>query len=245
MGETLISLMNLSKRGSVNLIIVTDSIKTVEVVCEEAELEMSNVDLVEAEKLGVYAAMNEGIRSSRSPYFMFINSGDTIYESGFNTILNILNHHGGHLCCDYFTSASNSYSFRASEAVRFGQKHTVHQAYFFNRSKTNGLLHDLSYKICADYDYVRKLNPDDFEIIHTPVVVYDLTTGISKDNHFSSILEAYRIDEKHRKSLINNLILVDKMFKYLMVESLKVTGMLMIALRVKTFLRAMVRKSQL
>lgn len=113
---------------------------------------------------GIYDAMNKGINMSKGEYLLFLNAGDAFPNS--NTLASVNDAllseakpgvlFGG---ADYVFPDGES-KFRlpkvASKSIWHGLP-ANHQATYYSRSVLNGLLYDLSYKICGDYYLIAKL----------------------------------------------------------------------------------------
>lgn len=134
---------------------------------------------------GIYDGMNEAISYSRGRYLFFLNCGDFFADK--DVLKNIY---------EFSKSSENEnviYGDYTRNQVLFKQPTNLtkwylfrtplcHQSMFFTRSLFDQYgLYDLSYKICADYDFTLKTFTQWVEYKYCPIVVCDyMGEGISE-----------------------------------------------------------------
>jgi putative colanic acid biosynthesis glycosyltransferase len=159
----------------------------------------ANVSVTREPDLGVYDAMNKGLRRSSGQYVIFMNSGDAF--AGPDVLRSVQ---------DELTRAPVDVLFGAS-ILRFGLMDVMrpardpgyiwhgqpgtHQATLFSRAKHALYPYDLSYRICGDYDVITRMWAAGLTFNSTQILmsVNEYTAGgISGRRKFALIEEAVR-----------------------------------------------------
>ena len=144
---------------------------------------------------GIYDAMNKGTKLSKSPYVIYMNSGDTFTD--LNLIIDTIKSNNFDL---FFFDARFIYGqhSRIRKAKDFSYiKHGIpanHQAIVFKRHLLGDAPYDTSYKICGDY----KLLADLYVGQASHLVINQTTAefhvgGVSTHRGLQLLNEAYEI----------------------------------------------------
>ncbi len=160
---------------------------------------------------GIYDAMNKGIKLATGDYLCFINAGDSFYRE--NTLEKIVQGMRGiHLNSlpDIIygeTALVNSKREfvkmrRLSAPENLSWKTfkegmlVCHQAFYPKREKVP--LYDLNYKFSADYDWCIKILAQSESVYHAEMTLVNyLNEGVTTKNRWKSLLERFRIMQKH------------------------------------------------
>ena len=161
--------------------------------------ESTAINLFVSEKdNGIYDAMNKGTKLAKSPYVVYMNSGDTFTD--LNLIIDTIKSNSFDL---FFFDARFIYGkySRIRKAKDFSYiKHGIpanHQAIIFKRESLGVAPYDTSYKICGDYKLLA-----DLYIRHASHLVINQTTaefhvgGVSTHRGSQLLNEAYEIQRK-------------------------------------------------
>ena len=112
---------------------------------------------------GIYDAMNKGIDISTGEWMIFMNAGDTFYDSQvLQNVSELLEDE--HVDIVFGKSISHYQDltvlryedFSSDEKEFYRKKLPNHQAVFLSRKKYSDLRYDESYRYCADSDYLIK-----------------------------------------------------------------------------------------
>ncbi len=154
--ETMLSVLN-QKYNNTEYIVIDgqSSDGTLDIVYQYK----NDIDIIISEPdKGIYDAMNKGTKLATGDWILYLNSGDCLYDK--NTLSNIFKNQ------NYF---KYSFLYGAVVAKRNGvlrrsvpkdldtikiQKPFNHQALFSRSALSKAYLFNLSYPICADYDFV-------------------------------------------------------------------------------------------
>ncbi|MFU1857913.1 glycosyltransferase family 2 protein [Sphingobacterium sp. NGMCC 1.201703] len=161
---------------------------------------------------GIYDAMNKGLALATGDYVLFLNSGDEIYD--LNSIENL-----ARLSDDADILYGETILVDDNRAIIGERRHKVpanfdwksfrygmnicHQAIYIKRTIAEP--YDLSYKLCADIDWVIRCAKKANKSVnaHQYVARY-LVGGMSKQKHKESLKERFAIF-KHYYGAIPNL----------------------------------------
>lgn len=162
---------------------------------------------------GIYDAMNKGLALATGDYVLFMNSGDEIYAP--ETVTEVF---GTESSADIYYGETEMYDQNWKslgqrrhcapevfnwKSFRYGMS-VSHQAIYVKRSLAQP--YDLRYKYSSDIDWVIKAAKNASSIVNTHMYVAKyLVGGISKQKHFESLKERFRIFTKYY-GLIPNLI---------------------------------------
>ena len=162
---------------------------------------------------GLYDAMNKGLALATGDYVLFMNSGDEIYASEtvsevFATAPSGDIYYGE---TEMFDENWNSLGQRRHHAPEHFDWHSFkfgmnvsHQAIYIKRSLTEP--YNLAYKYSSDIDWILKAAKKSSNIVNTHLYVAKyLVGGISKQKHFASLKERFKI-LSHYYGFIPNVI---------------------------------------
>lgn len=153
---------------------------------------------------GIYDAMNKGIKVVTGQWINFMNSGDVFYCNDILSELveRFLGVNGGIVFGD--TIVKYSWGSLKREAFPLSTiKHEMpfcHQSCLINASLMKEHFYNLSYKICADYDFFYKCYHEgvEFDYIKTPISVYESENGISSTNILTTLRELAKINGEEK-----------------------------------------------
>ncbi|MEO8253826.1 MAG: glycosyltransferase family 2 protein, partial [Flavobacterium sp.] len=180
---------------------------------EEINKYRSKIDVFISEKdKGIYDAMNKGIHLCSGDWLLFLNSGDFFHS---NDILDLMSR--------YIEQSNNSDiiygDFKVlSEGVKFSfvnkatnvnriKKDMIfsHQACLIKGSLHQKFIYDLTYTICADYDFLLKSYLDGAKFYKVPEVIATVSNGgLSDMNRINVFKERLKIKNTLAPSLINH-----------------------------------------
>ena len=153
--------------------------------------------------LGIYDAMNKGIKMAEGKYLIFMNSGDAFSDLDvLKRIRNVLNSFKTDPTFLYGDSLdvneSGNIFYRKAKDYRSIKRGmiTQHQAMLFNRERIKNLFYHLEYKFTADYalicDVIHNSNPND--IVHLDFAVCRFSMGGTNEMfRFKALKEDYQI----------------------------------------------------
>lgn len=174
---------------------------------------------------GIYDAMNKGLSFATGDYVLFMNSGDEIYST--NTVAEVFA-----TACDadiyygeteLFDADWQSLGLRRHaipeqfnwKSFRYGMN-VSHQAIYIRRSLAGR--YDLRYQLSADIDWVIRAAKAAKNIINTKrIVAKYLVGGMSKQRHWQSLKERFRIFRRHYgaiPNIINHIVIAFRLVGY-------------------------------
>lgn len=133
---------------------------------------------------GIYNAMNKAIDYITGEWCIFINSGDRIVSDALKVFDADLDGDIGVLYGDVFLSFSlGTVIQKATMTSDNNLPSFCHQAAFIRSDLMRKWKYDEKYRICADYDFFKKVHDCgfSFKYIDYPVAYYDMD-GISANN---------------------------------------------------------------
>lgn len=174
---------------------------------------------------GIYDAMNKGLAAAEGDYVIFMNSGDEFYAP--DTVQEVFNadpsgdiYYGEtemydeewHSLGQRRHTAPENFNW---ESFKFGMS-VSHQAIYIRRALT--VPYDLQYKYSADIDWIIKAAKKASSIINTKIYVAKyLVGGVSKQKHFESLKERFKIFSKYYgllPNLVNHFIIAINLAVY-------------------------------
>jgi len=174
---------------------------------------------------GIYDAMNKGLALATGDYVLFMNSGDEIYaletvSAIFATAPNADIYYGE---TEMYNDAWESLGQRRHHVPETFDWHSFkhgmsisHQAFYVKRSLA--VPYDLQYKFSADIDWIIRVSKNASSIINThSYVAKYLVGGISKQKHFASLKERFRIFTRHYgfiPNVVNHLWIAANLIRY-------------------------------
>lgn len=185
-----------------------------------------HIDVLVSEKdKGIYDAMNKGLARATGDYVLFLNSGDTLFDT--NTLQTVVDRGNGadiiygetklvdedrHIVGDRRHKAPEHFDWRS---FRYGMN-ICHQAIYVRRSIASP--YDTNYQLSADIDWVIRAakKAKTTQNVHTVVAKY-LVGGMSQKRHRQSLKERYAIFKKHYgtfANLFNHLIIAGRLVSY-------------------------------
>ncbi len=167
---------------------------------------LSHIDYFISEKdQGIYDAMNKGLAVATGEYVLFMNSGDEIYDA--ETVSQVF---ASARDSDIYYGETEMYNekweslgqrrHRIPEAFtwksfKYGMN-VSHQAIYIKRSLTAP--YDLSFNYSADIDWIIRAAKKATSITNTRrYVAKYLVGGVSKQKHWASLKERFRIFNRY------------------------------------------------
>lgn len=145
---------------------------------------------------GIYDAMNKGIDKATGEYCLFMNSGDTIYET--MTLEKVYARIDGAdiICGTTITNQGVIWAAPTNISFRFLYETTINHQSTFTRSEIlKRHKYDTSYKIVSDWKFLLEcliINNGSYKSINQPIALYD-TCGISSLNKKELANERFEI----------------------------------------------------
>lgn len=172
------------------------------------QLSTSRTRVVSSPDNGIYDAMNKALRVATGKYVLFLNAGDTFYDSG--TLKRYAEAagqnpdiiYGQTVLADSCGNIVGPRHLQAPERLdlnSFKQGMTIcHQAFMVKRSIAP--LYDTAYRLSADYDWcIRCIDASGQNHVYLgePPVIKYLREGMTTANHKASLKERFKIMCKH------------------------------------------------
>jgi len=157
--------------------------RTVEIAWEYNS-KIKKMTIISEEDMGIYDAMNKGVKLAGGDYVYFLNAGDCFYtDDVVLRIKKILTPQYDIVYGNIF--ANDKIVLQRPNITRrdliYLERMICHQAIFAKRELLLNTPFDVKYKICADRDWLVKnllLNKTFFYVKDMTIAVYD-TTGVS------------------------------------------------------------------
>lgn len=154
---------------------------------------------VSEEDSGIYDAMNKGVRRAKGEYILFLNAGDTFYDSSvITTFEKAVNEQDadayyGDTLMHYYEGYG---LYRESEALKLNPTMPfIHQSVIVKRDLLLEHPFDMSYKVCADLEFFYWMRKKECRFVHCDFVVscYDAREGLSENNPLKILKDNDRI----------------------------------------------------
>ena len=209
--RTMLSVLNQTYPNIEYIIIDGDSTDGTREIIEKYSKKLAK--FVSEEDKGIYDAMNKGLALATGDYVLFMNSGDEIYDA--ETVCQVFDTAPG---ADIYYGETEMYNdnweslgqrrHQAPDTFDWHSfKHGMcisHQAIYVKRSLA--VSYDLRYKYSADIDWIIRAAKNASSIVNTNIYVAKyLVGGMSKQKHWASLKERFRIFTKYY-GLIPNVI---------------------------------------
>lgn len=162
--------------------------------------------------MGIYDAMNKGIKAAKGDWILFLNSGDLFYKNStlFDIQSQLLN-------CDVLYGQTSikqkngDLLLRSFYPTRLDWK-TIpycHQSVLIKRSFLVRHLFDTTYKIAADFNqyFCLKASKAKFKSTNEVISIYD-NDGFSAKNHKKLLLEYKKISLKNHISWFDKIKII-------------------------------------
>lgn len=205
--ETIISVINQSYKNIEYIIIDGNSSDNTTSIIERYIKEFTDIKFFSEKDEGIYDAMNKGVDNSSGDYILFLNSGDKFCDSKVIEKIFLKDD-----IKKYDVVWGNSMDVYKDKVIERKYNSKINNAYFL---KGNGICHqvifakkrtfiknrfDLSYKICADKNWLVKCyrNHFKFKYIDISICFYD-RNGISSSKDAINLIK-----EETKNILINN-----------------------------------------
>lgn len=167
---------------------------------------------------GIYDAMNKGIVQIKGSYVLFLNSGDTFYNTS------VLNEFVKHNPLEDIVYGDAMLHYRDKEPVRkympdnlegttIFTKTVTHQAMFYKASVFRNKKYDLRYSLIADwvlYNTIVLLNNGTYRRINIVIVNYDMTGLSSAEENKELIKKERNLFYKENADYFNPLLQTHK-----------------------------------
>ena len=172
------------------------------------------IRLVEQKDSGIYDAMNQAISHVKGEYILFLNCGDLLSDNfvleNIYKIAISLNNSNNIIYGDY---SRNNVLYKPANLITpfyLFRTSLCHQTMFINTNlfKTNGI-HNLSYKILADYDFTLKSYFNHTEFIYSSLLICDYL-----GNGFSESLSTVRLRQFEYKTITKNYYSITQQIMY-------------------------------
>lgn len=137
--------------------------------------------LVKTEKdIGIYDAMNKGLKFSRGKWLYFLGSDDTLFNNKILSEVKLTidsNPKSKFLYGDVFTSAHYIQSYKDHTYQKLINLNICHQAIFYHHTLFEHNRYNVNYAICADWD----LNLKVFRKKNNPIYINKVIANYSLD----------------------------------------------------------------
>lgn len=156
---------------------------------------------------GLYDAMNKGIAQATGEYLIFLNAGDTLYNSDTLAKINdFIGENRPDILYGETAIVDADRQFIAMRRLKAPQKLTwksfrmgmlvCHQAFIARREISPA--YDLQYRFSADFDWCIRCMKKARSIVNTgEILINYLNEGVTTRNHKASLRERYRIMVKY------------------------------------------------
>lgn len=159
--------------------------------------------------MGIYDAMNKGIKMAEGKYLIFMNSGDAFADSDIlkrikSKILTPSGEPSFIVGDSLDINETGDTYYRKAKDTRLIKRGmiTQHQAMFFNREKIRNLFYHLEFKFTADYalicDVIHNSNPDDIVQVDFAICKFSMG-GTNEKFRFKALKEDYQIRRRFLK----------------------------------------------
>lgn len=175
----------------------------------------SHVDVLISEPDdGIYDAMNKGISYARGEYVVFMNAGDTFYNSRVLSFVSRFTNqeydvlYGDTIAQNIIHQYEKTYKVKPLKDLwkSLGYCGLCHQSIFVNRMVLSKHVFNKKYNICADFEQIlsiRLLNHSFFYLDETISIVAE--DGVSANEVIRSKLESFSIARDKKKQLDVNV----------------------------------------
>lgn len=179
-----------SKDGTVHL---------VQSIVEEMNFPHERFICISENDKGVYDAMNKGVRSSHGDFVLFMNGGDSFYSSNvISTFERIIcqceaDAYYGNTMMDFYEGRGilhDNEKFNRNPIMPF-----IHQSVIVKRKWLIEHPFDITYKVCADFEFFYYMRQHGATFYYEPFIVsnYDAKEGISENNPLQICYDKDRI----------------------------------------------------
>lgn len=195
--------------------VINQSYKNIEYIIIDGGSNDGTVDLIKnynsnitywiSEKdLGIYDAMNKGIKQANGDWIYFLNCGDCLIKN--ETINIIFQNYKQDEADIIYGDIVYVYSFGHYKAIplplsQFKNQFPIyHPACFIKACVLKKNLFNLKYRIAADFELLRRLYYSKFIFKYTPEIIsiFDSESGISSTRHLQLYSEVLDITEKSK-----------------------------------------------
>ncbi len=169
--------------------------------------------------LGIYDAMNKGVKNSSSDFVIFINSGDILLSTFFSVelyhLLDIIagksNCAGLALSCFYTFSEKKILIKSRDINMLLPRMPTIHQAIIYKRKILIDIPYSLKFKICGDFENISRIIKQ-YTFENSDIIISELIAGgVSTLKPYSLAKESFTIFKNHFKpNLLRRIIYVIK-----------------------------------
>ena len=183
--------------------------------------------IISEKDVGIYDAMNKGIKMSNNDIIVFCNSGDFFYKNSLKSVIKIFNEKNvdfvfGTVRRNYTSASIVKFGFDPKRIFYNFDFATAHSTGFFLKRKIYKKigLYDLKFRCSSDYDLYLRLIKTKF--IGTSTKQKDLIGNVasggfsSKISFFSHLLEETKIRLNNNQSIFVVIVLfLNAIIKYI------------------------------
>lgn len=152
------------------------------IICQNYCRNNPRIKFISERDTGIYDAMNKGLRTATGHWLIFLNSGDTFFNS--KTAQRITNFAKNHEDCDMIvcdiTRDKNDFNRISPRILRTSYKESIpcsHQACLINRQTHLRHPYDLSYRLAADYDMMYTILDEGGKWTYWPHILSSYMSG--------------------------------------------------------------------
>lgn len=153
---------------------------------------------------GIYNAMNKGIEHAKGDWFLFLNSGDWLYDSTVLQKVFFEPHDADILYGDVMYHWPDNRGMELDEkpeklSLYFFYKDTLcHQATFYKKKIFNSHSYNEKYRICSDWALYIQLIQEGYRFQHLPICIVNFAQdGISTHLDEAHIAEREQVFQKY------------------------------------------------
>jgi glycosyltransferase involved in cell wall biosynthesis len=168
---------------------------------------LNNINFYISEKdLGIYDAMNKGIKYSNGNFLVFMNSGDIFYNEDVlkNVYTYLIKNDCFILYGDHAVNDNNIIYNSKAKKIKNIYKGSIasHQSMFFNRKIFNKKIYNTYYKYAADYDLFYFIYNNHFRELHYLDIIISTISknGLSESNSIATYSQFFNISKKYSKN---------------------------------------------
>lgn len=198
-GKTMNSIISLKALHNIQYIVIDG--KSSDGTWDEVLKNKSYIDYCVSEKdSGIYNAMNKAIELIEGEWVIFINSGDLIVQNPFPIFEKKISEDVGIIYGDVYLTFKQGKVLLKATSKKGSVPSFTHQSAFIRSDLMKKWKYDEKYKICADYDFFKKVHDNGYKFLYCnyPISYYDMD-GMSANNLQKYYQERISIGDKISK----------------------------------------------